>query len=59
MNPSAHTSQERDEALRMLYRLRDTWAGVRDAPPSAVKAIERLIGEYEREREPKSHADRT
>jgi hypothetical protein len=35
----------------MLYRLREKWAGVSDAPPSARKAIERLIWEYERERE--------
>jgi hypothetical protein len=38
---------EREEALRILYRLRATWTERDEAPPAGLKAVERLIEEYE------------
>lgn len=42
---------ERDEALRILYRLRAVWTEHDHAPPTALKAVESLIQEYEQEQE--------
>lgn len=44
-----HTAAEREEALRILYRLRDQWTHeyIRAAP---LEAVEQLIQEYEQER---------
>jgi hypothetical protein len=38
---------ERDEALRILYRLRAAWTERDEAPTTALKAVESLIEEYE------------
>jgi hypothetical protein len=35
--------------LRILYRLRAEWNERKDAPAGALKAVERLIEEYEAE----------
>jgi hypothetical protein len=45
--------QERDEALRILYRLRAQWEGRGhdQHSPTALKAAERLIEEYEQKPE--------
>jgi hypothetical protein len=45
--PGALTLQEREEALRILQRLRAQFDSLEDAPPGALKAIEALIDEYE------------
>ncbi len=44
-----HTASEREEALRILYRLRDQWTH-KYIPASALESIEQLIEEYEKER---------
>lgn len=49
MNQSTHTREEREEALKTLYRLRAEWKRRKDSPAAALKAIERLIEEYEQE----------
>jgi hypothetical protein len=49
VNRSIHTREEREEALKTLYRLRAEWNGQEDSPAAALKAIERLIEEYEQE----------
>lgn len=41
------TRQERDEALKTLYRLREKWTGPEDAPGGVLEAVEKLIKEYE------------
>jgi hypothetical protein len=46
-----HTRDERNEALRTLYRIREQWNGLEDAPSGALAAIDVLIEEYERERD--------
>jgi hypothetical protein len=51
VNEKGHPQAETDEALRILYRLRAGWTDHEDAPAGALKAIERLIGEYERRQE--------
>ena len=51
MNEKGHTQAETSEALRTLYRLRAAWNEREDAPPGALKAIGRLIEEYEAEAE--------
>jgi hypothetical protein len=38
---------ERDEALRILYRIRAAWTERDEAPPTALQAVESLIEEYE------------
>jgi len=53
VNEKGHTKAETSEALRTLYRLRTGWNEREDAPPGALKAIERLIEEYEAEAERK------
>ena len=47
MNENGHTKAETAEALGTLYRLRAAWNEREDAPAGALKAIERLIEEYE------------
>jgi hypothetical protein len=42
-------SREREEALRILYRLRREWHDRDGLSPSALRAIQSLIDEYERE----------
>jgi hypothetical protein len=50
VNEKGHyTKAEAAEALRILYRLRATWSEREDAPAGALKAIERLIEEYDAE----------
>jgi hypothetical protein len=49
VNQSIHTREEREEALKTLYRLRAEWNRQKDSPAAALKAIERLIEEYEQE----------
>jgi hypothetical protein len=49
LSESAHTGAARDEALRTLYRLREEWNRRNDPQAAGLKAIERLIEEYERE----------
>jgi hypothetical protein len=45
---SPRDPEERDEALRILSRLRDEWQNREGVPPEALSAIESLLGEYER-----------
>jgi hypothetical protein len=40
--------QERAEALKILYRIRDAWTEREGASPEALEAIENLLVEYER-----------
>ena len=42
-------SPEREEALRILYRLRRQWHERDGSPPSTLRAIQSLIAEYEGE----------
>lgn len=49
VNKSIHTREEREEALKTLYRLRAEWKRQQNSPAAALKAIERLIEEYEQE----------
>jgi hypothetical protein len=42
-------SREREEALRILRRLRREWHDRDGSLPCALRAIQRLIDEYERE----------
>ena len=51
MDEKSHTQAETDEALRTLHRLRTAWNERKDAPAGALNAIERLIEEYEAEKE--------
>ena len=51
MNEKGHTKAETAEALRTLYRLRSSWNEQEDAPAGALKAIQRLIEDYEAEAE--------
>jgi len=53
VNEKGYTQAETSEALRTLYRLRAAWNEREDAPPGALKAIGRLIEEYEAEAERK------
>jgi hypothetical protein len=44
-------AHERDEALRILYRLRAAWTERDEAPSPGLQAVERLIEEYEQKQE--------
>jgi hypothetical protein len=45
---SRRDPEEREEALRILSRLRDEWQDREGVPPDALSAIESLLGDYER-----------
>ena len=48
MDPTNHEPQMREEALRILYRLRANLAQQDEPPRHVPKAVELLIEEYER-----------
>jgi hypothetical protein len=50
MDPTNHELQVREEALRILYRLRANLAQQDEPPRHVPKAVELLIQEYEQER---------
>jgi hypothetical protein len=50
LDPTGHDPQVREEALRVLYRLRAQFLERKDRPSSLLKAVESLIVEYEEKR---------